>query len=131
VITRLNRTSAPYQQFGFLAGLLIVDSDTEQYAVRTQRHNGVVVRALFDERYQVANRELLLIGPAVTEAASEDLQLGPVERFARGDNGDGRRFGLGLALVREVVAGHGGTISARGEPDNGATFTLRFRSAQL
>jgi two-component system OmpR family sensor kinase len=51
------------------------------------------------------------------------------ERFARGDNGDGRRFGLGLALVREVVAGHGGTISARGEPDNGATFTLRFRSA--
>lgn len=53
------------------------------------------------------------------------------ERFARGDNGDGRRFGLGLALVREVVAGHGGTISARGEPDNGATFTLRFRSAPL
>jgi two-component system OmpR family sensor kinase len=51
------------------------------------------------------------------------------ERFARGTDGDGRRFGLGLALVREVVAGHGGTISARGEPDNGATFTLRFRTA--
>jgi len=51
------------------------------------------------------------------------------ERFARGGNGDGRRFGLGLALVREVVAGHGGTISARGEPGDGATFTLRFRAA--
>ncbi|WP_370946635.1 sensor histidine kinase [Amycolatopsis sp. cg5] len=51
------------------------------------------------------------------------------ERFARGEHGDGRRFGLGLALVREVVAGHGGTISARGVPGDGATFTLRLRSA--
>ncbi|MFD8499151.1 sensor histidine kinase [Amycolatopsis sp. NPDC059657] len=51
------------------------------------------------------------------------------ERFARGEHGDGRRFGLGLALVREVVAGHGGTISAQGVPGDGATFTLRLRSA--
>ncbi|SDY70025.1 His Kinase A (phospho-acceptor) domain-containing protein [Amycolatopsis xylanica] len=50
------------------------------------------------------------------------------ERFARGEHGDGRRFGLGLALVREVVAGHGGTISAQGVPGDGATFTLRLRS---
>ncbi|MFD9896115.1 sensor histidine kinase [Amycolatopsis sp. NPDC059027] len=51
------------------------------------------------------------------------------ERFARGTEGDGRRFGLGLALVREVVAGHGGTIAARGVPGAGATFTLRFLRA--
>jgi signal transduction histidine kinase len=46
------------------------------------------------------------------------------ERFARGDHGDGRRFGLGLALVREVVAAHGGTVTASGRPGEGASFTI-------
>ncbi|GAA3539645.1 HAMP domain-containing sensor histidine kinase [Amycolatopsis ultiminotia] len=51
------------------------------------------------------------------------------ERFAHGTNGEGRRFGLGLALVQEVVTGHGGTIAATGSPGSGATFTLRFLRA--
>jgi two-component system OmpR family sensor kinase len=51
------------------------------------------------------------------------------ERFARGTEGDGRRFGLGLALVREVVTGHGGTIAAVARPGAGATFTLRLLRA--
>ncbi|MEU8638718.1 HAMP domain-containing sensor histidine kinase [Amycolatopsis sp. NPDC048633] len=51
------------------------------------------------------------------------------ERFARGSDGDGRRFGLGLALVREVVTGHGGTIAAASRPGAGATFTLRLLRA--
>jgi signal transduction histidine kinase len=51
------------------------------------------------------------------------------ERFAHGTNGEGRRFGLGLALVHEVVTGHGGTIAAAGAPGAGATFTLRFNRA--
>jgi signal transduction histidine kinase len=51
------------------------------------------------------------------------------ERFSHGTNGEGRRFGLGLALVHEVVTGHGGTIAAAGSPGVGATFTLRFNRA--
>ena len=51
------------------------------------------------------------------------------ERFAHRSDGGGRRFGLGLALVREVVTGHGGTIAAAGHPGLGATFTLRFTRA--
>jgi len=47
-------------------------------------------------------------------------------RFARGGHGDHRRFGLGLALVREVVTGHGGTIDAWGSPGQGAAFTVRL-----
>ena len=44
---------------------------------------------------------------------------------ARG-HGDHRRFGLGLALAREVITGHGGTIDAWGRPGQGATFTVHL-----
>jgi signal transduction histidine kinase len=47
------------------------------------------------------------------------------DRFARG-HGDHRRFGLGLALAREVVNGHGGTIEATSTPPQGATFTIHL-----
>lgn len=41
--------------------------------------------------------------------------------------GSGRRHtGLGLALLREVVTGHGGTIEARGRPGQGASFVVRL-----
>ncbi|AGL16874.1 HAMP domain-containing sensor histidine kinase [Actinoplanes sp. N902-109] len=50
------------------------------------------------------------------------------DRFARG-HGDQRRFGLGLALAREVVTGHGGTIEAAGAPGRGARFTVRLPAA--
>ncbi|GIH15026.1 sensor histidine kinase [Rugosimonospora africana] len=46
------------------------------------------------------------------------------ERFARGGHGDRRRFGLGLALVREAVQAHGGTVDATGSLGAGATFTV-------
>ncbi|MFC3893987.1 sensor histidine kinase [Lentzea rhizosphaerae] len=45
------------------------------------------------------------------------------ERFQRGAQG---RFGVGLALVREIVAGHGGTVRAVGHPGRGARFILRL-----
>lgn len=48
------------------------------------------------------------------------------DRFHRGGS-DERRFGLGL--LREVVAGHGGTITADDHPRAGATFTVRLRLA--
>ena len=47
-------------------------------------------------------------------------------RFARGQDspGQGRRFGLGLALVREVVLAHQGTLTLTGSPGEGATATI-------
>ncbi|UBU09973.1 sensor histidine kinase [Nonomuraea gerenzanensis] len=39
---------------------------------------------------------------------------------------EGTGFGLGLALVREVVDGHNGTITADGRPGGGAVFTVRL-----
>ncbi|MGM1059243.1 sensor histidine kinase [Saccharothrix sp. Mg75] len=55
------------------------------------------------------------------------------DRFHRGPGGTGgteRRSGLGLALLREVVTGHGGTVEASGDPGRGARFTLRLPAAR-
>lgn len=50
--------------------------------------------------------------------------------FDRFHHGRGeKRFGLGLALVREIVTGHGGTVEAVGHPGRGARFTLRLPPA--
>ncbi len=49
------------------------------------------------------------------------------ERFYRGDQAQGRSVegsGIGLALVREVVGLHGGTITAESAVDVGTTFTV-------
>ncbi|MFI9006015.1 sensor histidine kinase [Actinosynnema sp. NPDC053489] len=51
------------------------------------------------------------------------------DRFHHGPGNPERRFGLGLALLREVVTGHGGTVEAVGHPGLGATFTLRLPAA--
>jgi two-component system OmpR family sensor kinase len=52
--------------------------------------------------------------------------------FGRAVHGDGaNRFGLGLALAREVVTSHGGSIEADGAPEQGARFTVRLPVVQL
>lgn len=48
------------------------------------------------------------------------------ERYAQGRARSGRHLGLGLALAREVVERHDGTISATATPGAGATFTVRL-----
>ncbi|MEQ4300332.1 HAMP domain-containing sensor histidine kinase [Plantactinospora sp. B6F1] len=50
------------------------------------------------------------------------------DRFYRGvgTGTEKRHTGLGLALLREVVTGHGGTIDASGNPGRGARFVVRL-----
>lgn len=48
------------------------------------------------------------------------------ERFQRGSSAEGQRTGLGLALAREVITSHGGTIEATSHPGHGASFTVRL-----
>ncbi|WFE39814.1 HAMP domain-containing sensor histidine kinase [Micromonospora sp. WMMD998] len=48
------------------------------------------------------------------------------DRFHRGAASGDRRFGLGLALLQEVVTSHHGTIVAEGHPGRGARFTVRL-----
>ena len=49
------------------------------------------------------------------------------ERFYRVDNRDNREIGgtgIGLALVKALTEGHGGTVSIESEPGRGTTFEL-------
>ena len=67
----------------------------------------------------------------IDDGAGIDPELAPrlFDRFAHGTDAPatGRRhFGLGLALVREVVVAHGGQIEAGPTPGGGATFTVTF-----
>ncbi|MGI5239865.1 sensor histidine kinase [Dactylosporangium sp. CA-139066] len=55
-------------------------------------------------------------------------------RFARGEqpaDRPGRRFGLGLALVREVLEAHGGQLRIEGSPGQGARFTMILPAAAV
>ncbi len=57
------------------------------------------------------------------------------ERFARGQAsatrvGGGRRFGLGLSLVREVATAHGGTFTLAGRPGAGVRATIDLPAAR-
>jgi signal transduction histidine kinase len=54
------------------------------------------------------------------------------DRFAHGPGTGGRRhFGLGLALVREVVQAHHGNVDAGPTPGGGATFTVTLPRTEV
>ncbi|MEU5314028.1 HAMP domain-containing sensor histidine kinase [Streptomyces sp. NPDC021562] len=67
-------------------------------------------------------------GPGI---AAQDLPH-VFERFWRAEKSRSRRTGgsgLGLPIVRHLVAAHGGTAEAQSEPGRGARFTLRLPGA--
>ncbi|WP_199487580.1 sensor histidine kinase [Actinomadura spongiicola] len=54
------------------------------------------------------------------------------DRFWRADSARGRDTGgrgLGLAIAREIVLAHGGTLTAESTPGTGSTFTIRLPAA--
>ncbi|HEX6447454.1 MAG TPA: HAMP domain-containing sensor histidine kinase [Streptosporangiales bacterium] len=65
-------------------------------------------------------------GEGIDPARLDEL----TQRFARGQQtGRGRRFGLGLALVREVVRAHGGDLRVDRRAGGGSAFTLALPAA--
>jgi signal transduction histidine kinase len=49
------------------------------------------------------------------------------DRLFRGDSSRAERgLGLGLSLVKAIVAAHGGSVTVTSEPGRGSTFTVRL-----
>jgi two-component system sensor histidine kinase BaeS len=59
------------------------------------------------------------IAPDALPHVFERLWRGPDSRSVAGS-------GIGLAVVRELVTAHGGTVDAESTPGHGATFTIRL-----
>jgi signal transduction histidine kinase len=62
-----------------------------------------------------------------------DDQPSVFQRFWRGNPSDARaegRSGLGLAIVRQIVEGHGGSVALVSEPGRGSIFTLSLPIAE-
>jgi signal transduction histidine kinase len=71
------------------------------------------------------------VGDSGAGIPSEQLER-IFERFYRGGGASAaRRFGLGLAIVREVVARHNGTISVDSSVGQGTTFTIDLPNVAL
>jgi signal transduction histidine kinase len=85
-------------------------------------HPGGTVTVRADRRPHGVELTVEDDGDGLDPAHAEQL----LQRFARGPqtDGRGRRFGLGLALVREVLHAHRGSLTIDGHPGQGARFTM-------
>ncbi|HEX5062337.1 MAG TPA: PAS domain-containing protein [Kofleriaceae bacterium] len=74
------------------------------------------------------DRELLLRVHNEGRAIPEALQRVMFEPFARGEEDvvSPHGLGLGLFVVREIVASHNGSIAVESTPEAGTTFTIRL-----
>lgn len=81
--------------------------------VYSAMENGVWQLSVSDEGIGMNRREL------------ENI-FQPFYRISTGNKHDTKGFGLGLYYVKQVVEGHGGSISVDSKPDQGTTFTLRL-----
>ncbi|MFI1000221.1 sensor histidine kinase [Streptomyces galbus] len=93
-------------------------------AVRHTPRGGTVTLSAGRE----GDRVVLEVADTGTGIAAEDLPH-VFERFWRAEKSRSRRTGgsgLGLSIVRHLVAAHGGTAGARSTPGRGSAFTLRL-----
>lgn len=93
----------------------------ENAVVYSPPQSEVSVAVLVDGAVSVTDR-----GPGIPEQDTPRV----FERFWRGRAAQGQGAGLGLAIVAQVAAAHGGSIELAETPGGGATFTLRLRRVE-
>ncbi|MEU8347536.1 HAMP domain-containing sensor histidine kinase [Spirillospora sp. NPDC048832] len=94
-----------------------------------QRHAGAAVRLSLREEAGAAVLRVADDGPGVPPADRERI----FERFVRLDDARSRDeggAGLGLAIARDLVAAHGGSLTVGEAPGGGALFEVRLPAAR-
>ena len=101
--------------------LILVDNAVKY----TSEHGRISVRAQ-EERGSV---QLSVSDTGIGIAPEHQERI--FERFYRVDKARSRRMGgngLGLAIAREIVEAHGGSIAVESEPGKGTTFHIRLKA---
>lgn len=93
----------------------------ENALIHTPAHSEVLVAVGTDGSVSVSDR-----GQGVPPEDRERI----FDRFWRGQGAPGAGAGLGLAIVREIMKLHGGSVELANNPGGGARFILRFRPVQ-
>ena len=111
---------------------VVVDADRERLglavdallenAIRHTRDGDVIQLSVLSTEDGSAARMIIAdTGPGIPPAEREHI----FDRFRSGSElGDGRRTGLGLALVRAVARAHGGEALVHSTPGHGSEFEL-------
>lgn len=97
-------------------------------AVKFSPQNSVVTIDLLEHK-----NEMILTVTDQGLGISEELQKSIFNKFSRGDHPDQvEGFGLGLALVHQIITSHGGTIIVSTAKENkGAQFMLTLPKKKL
>ncbi len=103
-------------------------------AVKFTLRGSITIRVKATDEQPTGRAELSVTDTGVGIDAAEQDRL--FERFHRVRNAGGRSHegaGIGLALVAELTALHGGTVTVASTPETGSTFTVRlpFGTAHL
>jgi signal transduction histidine kinase/CheY-like chemotaxis protein len=113
--------------------LIVGDPDRLQQVIVNLLSNGVKftdVGGAIDVRLEISDAEASLVVKDTGRGIEPAFLPHVFERFRQGDASSTRRhggLGLGLALVRDLVELHGGSVSAESEgPGRGSTFTVRL-----
>ena len=101
--------------------LILVDNAVKY----TPEHGRISVRV----QEEKGNVELFVSDTGIGIAPEHQERI--FERFYRVDKARSRRMGgngLGLAIAREIVEAHGGSITLESEPGKGTTFRVQLKA---
>ena len=94
-------------------------------ALRYTPEGGQIILSAENSSDDVVEMRIKDTGPGVEPEELEHL----FDRFYKGDKSRSREegsSGLGLAIAKSIVEGHGGTIRAESKPGHGMTFIIRL-----
>ncbi|GEM_PF-2768507 len=130
VTLQVDVPAAPVWTYGSPTRLAQVINNLVSNAIRYNRPQGqVAVRVSWDEGHHTALLQVEDTGIGIPREEQQHI----FQRFYRGSQVNHRvtpGTGLGLNIVQEIVAIHGGQVEVESEPGRGSVFTVRLPASR-